>query len=399
MNRRHIMIVSGPSLMAASLWLIAGSLPRSAAAEIPEPLRNALESNAKALSPITLSWERTRTSDFPRPKAQSMLRETSVLFEPTKSRFLWDNGKFYSYGQSFSPQGKMGPKGPVIDPDAPLLKLEAEIAFDGEVRYCSSTSGGPPIVVVDPLSNMVVHDRQIVFVDAGFLTQLGFRIPDRVPDYEAKQSAKSYPLYLIEKGARVVEVGREQIDGMDFTALVLRFEDRDIRFALDSAKGYAVRRRSEWPQPGTLAVQADCLEFTQLPGSALWMPGRIEVQWHTWPGVLARPVKEAVVRETFNITELSNKPIRPEQFVLKYDKAGSYVGDGTLAGTKDQFGRVMYRVPADPNDLDEVIKAATSDDFQPKAMPLFSRLLILGHVLGILVVAIVASRCFGRKSS
>jgi hypothetical protein len=370
---RRMTIVSGSSLLAASLWVIAGDLPRSTAAEIPEPVRQALESNAKALNPITITWKLKRSSDLPARRAESLIGATGIFFQPREGRLMWDNGKFYSYLGI-----ELGPP--------PSDKMVVEITFDGGDRYCVTKSGGkgPPVALKDPLSELVANDQDISFVDKAFLLQVGFRIPDQVKEYEAKQPAKSLPLYLVEHGARVVEVGSEEVDGVKCMALALRADKREIRFALDPAKGYAVRRYTEWTRPGALASRAVCSDFTQLPNSALWIPRKVEVEWHIWPPALVQPVKEAVFREAFQILELNNEPIPTDRFVLNFDKPGTYVGDSSIKGPEGSDFRIGYRVPANPADLDEVIKAATTPRYQPKLR--FKTAFFLGNALVILVV-------------
>ena len=177
---------------------------------------------------------------------------------------------------------------------------------------------------------------------------------------------------------------------MSCTALVVRSGVAEIRFLLDPAKGYAVRRRIEKTPSGELAVRADCSDFTQVPGSGLWMPRKVEVEWHMWPYYLPKPVKEAVIRETYRVSELKSEPISPEHFVLKFHDAGTAVSDGTIEGKKNSRGRIDYYVPADPGRLDQVIKAAASGkDYLPTIVS-FRKKLILANVLLILIVIGVA---------
>lgn len=402
---RRITIVSGSSLCAAALWLIAGGVPRSVAAEIPEPVRQALESNARALSPITVAWERTRTTDLSQPGLRSLVGETATLLLPRRYRFMWENGRIYCYIESFAPPSEAGPDGRLTFlTGRPLIKQEVEVTFDGQKRYCgtrmSDPQPKPPSLTIDRPSTLASRGENVRFAEAEFLHEAGFHIPETTEDYVAKRPVKSLPLSLVEQGARVVEVGSERVDGVECTALVLRSGTAEYRFVLDPAKRYALRRRIEKTPPGELAVQADCSDFTQVPGSALWMPKKVEVEWHTWPEAkLRQPVKEAVIREAFRVSELKSEPIPPERFVLNYG-SGSYIGDSSLEGAdKDPSRRVTYRVPADPAYLDEVIKAAKAGkDYSPESRSTVRRHLIV-NVLFILVVMGIAWRWSRRKSS
>lgn len=404
---RRTTIVSGFCLCAASLWLIAGSLPRSAAAEIPEPVRQALESNARSLSPITIAWERTRTSDLPRSRAMSLLAgqstAPSALFLPQKWRFLWDNGRFYTHLTFYSMHLKAEPDGRSTElTEEPPDEMRIEVTFDGQKRYCGTKSpmraASEANLAIDTPTNLRINQPRVTFLQIEFFDQAGFHIPGRTEDYEAKRPAKSLPLYLIEQGASVIEVGREEVDGVSCMALVLRSGTAENRFVLDPAKGYAVRRRIEKTPPGGLAVRSNCSDFAQVPGSGLWMPRKVEVEWHTWPGVLAKPVKEAVIRETFRVSELKSEPIPPEQFVLKYNEAGTTIADSTIEGKKDSDGWVVYRVPADPSRLDEVIKAAASGQKYEPTIVSFRKYFILVNVLLFLILIGVVWWRARRKS-
>lgn len=386
---RRITIVSGSSLFAAALWLIAGVLPRCAAAEIPEPVRQALESNARSLSPITIAWERTRTSDLPRPRALSLMHSSS-LFLPHQSRFLWDNGRYFirivnrSYRLDIQPDGRTTEL-----TDGPVSTAEVDQTFDGEKRYSLTkidSAGVAGILIIDRPAHHITNKQNITYLSPDFFNHVGFHFPERAEDYEAKRPAKSLPLYLVEQGASVIEVGREEVDGVSCTALVLRSGTAEYRFVLDPAKGYAVRRRIDKTPSGELAVRADCSDFAQLSGSRLWMPRKVEVEWHSWPGVLAKPVKEVVVRETFRVSELKSEPIPPEQFVLKPDQPGTDVADSTVEGRKDSQGRVNYVVPADPSRLDEVIRDAASGNAPERTIWRFRRPFILANFLLILIL-------------
>lgn len=397
---RRITIVS---VCACSLWLIAGGLPRSAAAEIPEQVRQALESNVKSLSPITVAWERTRTSDLPRPRVLSLLRqETNSMFLPQKSRVMWDNGQFYTklVNQSVQVSKESNSRNTGLA-DAPVEETQVELTFDGQKRTCRTKFIGgtsPPIVVTDTPENLVTREPRTQFFIADFFYQAGFHFPETAEDFAAKRSAISLPLYLVEQGAHVVEVGREKVDGVDCTALVLRSETAEDQFVLDPAKGYAVRRHVEKTPSGEVAVRIDCSNFTQVSDSGLWIPKKVEVEWHTWRRVLPKPVKEAVVRETYSVSELKYESIPPAEFVLNYNDPGTIVSDGTLEGKKNSMGRVSYHVPADPRRLDEVIKAAASGDNYQSTIVSFRRNFILANVLLILILIGVAWWRVRRKS-
>jgi hypothetical protein len=394
---RRTVFATASYWFVAFLWLVAGE-PRSWGADMPETIRAALESNAKALSPIAASWERTRSSDLSPPRFLAVLKYPSgELLARWKCRFMWDNGRFYSSEQARLPRFDQRPDGTSVESTTkPLDDYDGETTFDGKSRY-NGTKGSSfpaPILSIDPLESLMKRQPEVRFISTDFFRELGFHIPDRPSEYAVKAPAKSLPLYLIERGATVSKVEHRDVGGTSCTMILLQNQDGLVQFTLDNEKNYAVRERVERTRSGEPAAKVTCSDFEQVPESGLWMPRQVGIEWHIWPGVLDRPLKDVVIRETYAISSLTSEPIPPEQFVLRYDKPGTAVSDGNLPGAEEQAsGRISYRVPADPKNLDEVIRVVSSQNYRVKW-----RLPAIFIINGVLLLAIVMMAIRRRRS-
>src|SRR5436305_1841991 len=89
------------ALAVPLLALAAGPFPgRSDAAEIPQEARQALERNATALSPLTVAWERKRSSSFQLSELLERLgpgESNQGFFLPYRVRLWRDRDHFRTY--------------------------------------------------------------------------------------------------------------------------------------------------------------------------------------------------------------------------------------------------------------------------------------------------------------
>lgn len=388
-------VIAGSS--AAILFLIMlGAIQPSLGDEIPAEVRAAIEANAKSLSPLSASWERTRSSDLPSRQIVSVLKEQpGELAVVWTTHFIWDQGKFYCSERASLPafdQSKDG--GFVVNPNKPRREYWGETAFNGEKRYNGNKSPmfDAPHLVIESLDKLASR-RPSRFVSTEFFREAGFHLPDRPAEYQTKEPAKSLLLYLVDHGAKVVEVGRKKFDDANCATVLLDNGDRQVWFALDEHKNYAVRQRVESTKADGPAVKVVCSEFERPSASEFWMPRRIVVEWHTWRESLVRPIKDVAVRETYKVLGYKMEVVRDDQFVLGYGAAGTYISDDANADfDKPSAGPVTYRVPANPKDLDAVIKAAT-----PRGAASRSRLPVL-FVLNVVAVFAIIAIAAWRKS-
>jgi hypothetical protein len=327
---------------------------------LDEWVREALERNAKALSPLTVTWERTRTSRLEESQildALGLPRTAREFMAPDKARFMWDRGKFYTYYWRHVVQ---------VDPDLRVLAnkptrvQEQEVSFDLKAFYSgnpNTRSGqrvGDPVILIDRVETMKKKRGSEHLCKPDYLYVAGFSMPQTAEELTTK-SPQALPLAYLEQGGTLTMAQAEDLGETSFLVLELRKGDSRYRFFLDPAKSYAVRRWLLWDAGGVLQAQTDCLEFARLSEPDHWLPRRVEILcYHAAAGK-----QEPLYQESVRVSELHNNPIPPEQFVLVYRQPGSHVADGTLPGADErETGRIAYTVPANPEDLEGVIRQA-----------------------------------------
>jgi hypothetical protein len=400
--RRVSQIVFGRSLIAA-LWMAsAGAVAiRAEPAGLPDETRRALEENARKLGPLTVAWERTRRSDFSEAeflaKAHYSPSDWGVL-APYKSRYIRQETTFYDYSQWMVPATETK-DGIHFAPTRakPLLASQHEVSFDGKAIYFANPLPQmDPVISIDPIERLAAKEPKAHLIRQYYLKEAGFLVPETPVECRDGAPARSLILALIADGAQVEGVGPDQVDGVQMQAVDLATADRRLRFTLDPRKSFAIRRRVERTKSGALAVAVDGSDFEKLPKSSLWLPRRIQVESHALreaPGLLTA---QKLLVESYRVTELNDDPVPPERFALKYDKPGTLIADGTLPGAEKQpDGRVSYRQPASPEDLEGVILAATESGYKPKSQAMLT--VIFWTSNGVAFVALLSYAIYVRR--
>jgi len=240
----------------AALCLLIGTAiglvgQRSAVAEdgIGPELRKALEENAAALSPLTVTWERTRASEFPEETVLSVagMPPTGREFmAPERVRFMWQDGKFYCYFWRHMPQGDAD--GNVLT-DKPLQVQEQEISCDLEAFYSGNPNRrlgedlGDPLIIIDPIAKMVEEESMAKICRAEYLYVAGFRLPV-TPEQLTSEAPKALLLEFLQQGGKFTQATIEEIDGDSHTAVELTKDGQRHRFVLDPQRGHALRRQT-----------------------------------------------------------------------------------------------------------------------------------------------------------
>jgi hypothetical protein len=369
-----------------------------AQADLPQEIERALKNNAAALSPLTVTWERRRTSYLAGPDvlARFQIHSTALAFmAPEKVRFMWKDGMVYTYFWRYYPQ--LTPDGKAMT--GKLALQEQEVSFNREAYYSGNPSLGNPLLIIEPAGKLIDKGSKALVGACPYLDQAGFRMPQTIAELNSKQPTTDLQAYLAE-GARVMEIGKEKLDDATCVAIDLLKEKRKHRFLLDPSKNYALRRRMAWSLTGRLELSIACSDFVKLSGPDHWLPRRIRRErYHPDDS----PGKPSLI-ETLAVSELHNNPIAPSQFVLNYSKAGDSVSDGRLpGGDKYPSGRVYYQVPVNPEDLDAAIQAATEGKpFSPRWFRLDNRrtwFLIVVNVVALLILGALIRRYIKKKPS
>ncbi len=111
----------------------------SAQTVLTEEMRLALESNANSLSPISVEWERTRTSDLPESTLLATLGYPATALDvlgPEKVQFMWQGGSSYIDYVRHVARLVRGPDDrPVLDENNRLVLQEQEMAFNGRAYF------------------------------------------------------------------------------------------------------------------------------------------------------------------------------------------------------------------------------------------------------------------------
>jgi hypothetical protein len=383
-----------PSLVLLVVMVVAVFPPTSKSDEtIALEVRQALETNATKLSPLTVTWDRKRKSPETVERALNVIGLPKTAFEffgDEKCRFMWSQGKFYTYFWRTQPFVTAESQ---VDLESPMVVVEQEIACNGKKFFSGNpnTSGGKKlhdaIIIVDSLQKL--SKQRILTAD--FVYQAGFRLPENA-DSVATASPVSLLLEELSLGGQLQQVTTIEIGGASFTQVDVQMDGEKHLFVLDPKRNYALRRRTTYYKTGDISANVDCDDFVQLTDTPLWFPRRIKVEMY-FPGYSNT---KPLVLEEYVVSELHNNPIPDSQFVLEYKEPGTHVADGTLPGAETkESGRVSYVVPADPKDLDKAIELATYGLQQKRGLPWF----LIGNLvlLTCFVVGILLYR--SRKSS
>jgi hypothetical protein len=360
------------SIRVRLLGLGVGLLALQASGELmaqdslPSEMRSALEKNVAALSPLEVTWERSRTSDLPTMEVLKRIKYQPMSvgeMQPYKVRFMCDAGKCYYHLWRSSVYLNFVAGQYVPDLKKPMNIVQEETSFDGAVCYIGNGldlgTGSPPALTKQPLDKAVkdVPDRRLFTPD--FLLWAGFRLP-RSPAELARHELRALVLSdADQQGVISIAVGQEKTDGAMLKVVEIKTADRTVRFVLDPAKAYAVRRRTERTKAGQPITDAECSDFVKLDPRDVWLPRRVRVAWHTWETIPTTIEPKPILTEGFRLLEWKTDPIPAAQFVVNYGVPGAAIKDAVVAGAeKFKDGFVNYRLPANPQDLDQTIETA-----------------------------------------
>ena len=169
-------------------------------------------------------------------------------------------------------------------------------------------------------------------------------------------------------------------DNPDWEMLYSLPPDRTYIYYLNPAMNYAVRRAEE-RYDSTLLLATDNEQFEELAGRNIWLPHKSTTHYYTAQMLPGKYFSEPILAETFEMTELSLKPVSDDQFVLQppagaqiFDQAG---GTMTAAQKKGPAGSAAQGVLAH----------VASVESTPTGMPIW-RWIIAG-IAGVAAVVLV----------
>lgn len=402
MNSRHSNILV--LLVVLALCAYAQSLSGQEV-RLSDEIRDVLAQNAAELSPITVSSTSQYRSSLPQEEVIEKLKmhvTSDYVFIEKPRRMIWQDGKIYCWRREFDPSNPNG--------------QAYEDSFDGQILYGGSPDAtfngtSQPIFSKDSLSRLAKTKPNARYWNVAYFDQIGLNVPARVKDLHDNKSG-SEVLLLLEGGARLSGFEKVDLDGREVTRIELTADNPEWRaaekrdpvevekllrlsfqpehvikqeletirlarelpehrayvFYLDPMVNYAVRRREELYEDGTLLLQVNNKDFKQLKGRDVWLPRSSTADYYTWTTIPGTYFKSPVLSHVVEVSEFRLDRVPDEQFVLNYTKPGTIILDHTAPE-----GSLTYQIPADDLFLDAALESIelTSDtenapiSFQP----------------------------------
>jgi hypothetical protein len=405
---------------------------RLAAQEVvlPQPVKDALTRYAN-LNTFSVTWtQESQPGDVARARLDAPTLKLWSRFE--ECHLVWQDGKLFKRRKELPPGRKGG--------DALGIY---EFAFDGRIlasgrRHLAKSSDAKKssraVLRKDLAANSESDEDSLGIVE---LESFGIYLSGNAKELLKATHLKSQILFMLERGGILKAVGVEpigenrlmrvaitmenpawrKIQGLDIAEFEreLRAEkklgnhaEEDIKrevavmkmakegtsrnleyvYYLDSELGYAVRCWQQLTEDGRLRVQANCTDHQKLPGHELWLSRNCRIDYYTFDGNDPDEVfKTPFVTDVMEVSEFGTKPVLDEQFTLNYTKPGTKVADATFPHFQGDKA-INYLIPANPQDLDRVIKEAQEKTRRRTRTDWGMNLAIIGNAL--VVAGIIA---------
>lgn len=390
------------SLIAVVSFLVLFSCVGGVAADRMDwhNLRALLESNAEALSPISIEWEcesesplsESRWNDF----VKSWCPQYDVL-SGEKTTLSFQGNKFYYLRHYHQARLENNPNQLIFVPGKQLNDLDDENSFNGEAVYAGRprSASQTPLLRIRPVGEMKARHPDFPYMRALYFNFAGFKLPELAA--EVGDIAHSLPSYLIEHGGALIGTSPRRFDGVDCTTVTIDHGKRRHDFYLDPAMNYAVRGRVETDEEGHKTQTVSARDFHEFRHS-LWLPHQVKVASFAPAdiGGTSRTFEEPFMSSTYTVRNISGAPISEERFTLSYTAPGTWVSDARLPGAYDDGNEgVQYVIPADERMLDEAIENAQSGStFVPSKRTAWYA--VIAVILGC-AVAVGARRLLARR--
>ncbi len=376
---------------AVSVTLIGNSVLHAQGAVLPDSLRVALSRYAE-LDPLAVKW-------------------TEICIVPEKRDSIISNNDFLLGFRDSRMYMLRQPK--------KEGKLSTEIGFDRSVLYMGDSekagkhAGGkkPTIIKWLPGKN---HPKDRFF-SQGYFRAAGIRLPRNVGELMLAWRPQSDLLALLTEGGRPEATSMTELNGRkllrvqvtardlweDIAPIDLEEQEKSLRhtqhftkiseediqkrlaasreankaqpplrrfdFFLDPERGYAVQRLDILDEAGRLLIRFNCSEHEQLKGRIVWLPRRCRMEEYTCADTKGQVFASPCFVTQFEVSAFDLTPWPYERFELKYTTPGTSVHDKTFPEVKGDIG-VTYEIPANPQQLDEVI-AVAREKYEMQGMP------------------------------
>lgn len=372
---------------AVYVTLVGGSHLHAQEADLSEPVRAALARYAD-LDPLAIKWsQKTEATQIGRKKITADELGGIIIARSNVQQFAFREGRIYVRRET-----KGGPSSP---------PSKVEIAFDRSVFY-EGDPRDPPFLQ----KWLPKNDRpEASYFSDDYFRAAGVRLPTRIKELVLSWHPQSELLALLAEGGRVKATDRANLDGRPLIRVQVTAKDWRLQgipddlagseeslrspgvteeevqrklkeariqerrapqrlydFYLDPERGYAVRRLEIRDEANRLVYRSDCTEHEQLTGRVIWMPRLCRVEEYTFEGLrdeeslIPYDFGSPLFVTNFQVSAFDVKPWPYDRFELKYTAPGTQVNDATFPETKGKDG-IFYKVPANPQDLDQVIAA------------------------------------------
>lgn len=386
--------------------------PPAAVSELPAEVWQALDDNARQLSPISLSFTQQMKSTLPLEEAAERLNMGTLppsemrIFNKTPMRVVWQAPKIYHATRS-----------PIDKADKPESVLEYEDSFDGAVHFQifyhfdqAGVSRGANLnkqPIADWIGEQSIRDdwlKNLYLGRAAGMVLRWQRGAQTTPRVESELRA------ALGTGARIISVEQVPLTEREHLRIVLetvnpikQFADKyDLEavhngqggfgsmkpeqrqrlidqitaqrglpalqrmvFYLDPALHYAVRCSEERNPPtaegdpeGTLLSRSDRSDFVQVGDRPLWLPKRCETEFHTFNTTPGKIFAEAFITEVLELGDLDTKAVPDEQFALTAAPGVLVLDWSHPAAKQTKQGYVTYKAPENAAELTAVIEKA-----------------------------------------
>ena len=335
-------------LCMAVLLVASGSAPDDQvgrdAPSLPDDIRQALERNAAALSPVAISWETRYRSALPTAEAVRVgqFPEKSGIFDPRLVEFSRQDGK-YSYFRKFQGTRK----------GAKFLNR-----FDGRNLYQGSGLDAPdetPVVMIYGPEKL--NEKPRFVFESEYFERAGFKLFGTTD--ALKKPDESFIFYLIGLGAKLKQVALKPLDGSYCWRVDLTSQWGFHKFYLDSTMNYALRRYVEETLEGRTKRVTTNSRFVEYGHQQIWLPLESRSDWYTWNSMQGHVLDSPLLFEEILVGKVDKSRLSDDTFVIDVKKPGTVVADSRLPGAqKRSGGLVQYEVPANLEYLEGVVDAA-----------------------------------------
>jgi hypothetical protein len=335
------------------VWADETQVPEQVSLALPSEIKQALQQNAAALTPLAMKFRVDYTTDRTVDEAVKAGKLTwgKYFFEPTLVDLHLDGVKFSCRREVTRESAAGNP-----------VQMIFWNRFDGQDYYNLNEPfpGATPGVTVYPYKQWRGFTVDMEYVHRAGFQRHDTRNLEQAPD-------ESLVLERIGRGLPVVKAEPVTFDGKELFLIEIANEKSQHLIYLDPARQYALAiydGRNSQGQQIRHTVNSDFVEFTD---PHIWLPRRCETVWHTWSTMEGKLTEKPLVTEVITVTEIDKRPLSISQFQRDLTQPGLGVGDARLAGAENhEGGMVQYQVPANLNHLDGVIAAAIDKkEFKP----------------------------------